>query len=429
MINWIKNKFQDSPDCKMLFGEAIKCYSIEAYRASLLLSYLGFLTYIKEMIMNSQKPNNIKNSRWDNITKELTNENKWEERILTELNNSKSPIFKINDSIRREILCWKDRRNDCAHYKEYEITHQHVEMFWLFLKSNLSKISIEGSMQSLLSKFIVFFDRTKTPASKEPDELIREIEYAVEINDLNIFFEKLCRLPLFGNDTTIHNIYYKIFQIFQENNRITNELIRFIKEKGGNYDLKFILNYPQVINYIQYTPEEIREIWNSRIWILSHYEYKIIVILLQNGKVPFNEQEELFKHIFNKFDQNRFHFLNLKENEIEFLLQGGSFLDVIYNNFFKEGKIFNTYSNFKHINAKAELITLLFSKREIDKYMMEGLKKMRENNISPDWLRDSLTRLLNDNENIRNKFIEIGNEVGCDVSFYTYFNIDASKFM
>ena len=61
-------------------------------------------------------------------------------------------------------------------------------MFWLFLKSNLSKISIEGSMQSLLSKFIVFFDRTKTPASKEPDELIREIEYAVEINDLNIFF-------------------------------------------------------------------------------------------------------------------------------------------------------------------------------------------------------------------------------------------------
>lgn len=61
--------------------------------------------------------------------------------------------------------------------------------------------------------------------------------------------------------------------------------------------------------------------------------------------------------------------------------------------------------------------------------MMEGLKKMRENNISPDWLRDSLTRLLNYNENIRNKFIEIGNEVGCDVSFYTYFNIDASKFM
>ena len=81
MINWIKNKFQDSPDCKMLFGEAIKCYSIEAYRASLLLSYLGFLTYIKEMIMNSQKPNNIKNSRWDNITKELTNENKWEGRF------------------------------------------------------------------------------------------------------------------------------------------------------------------------------------------------------------------------------------------------------------------------------------------------------------------------------------------------------------
>ena len=221
----------------------------------------------------------------------------------------------------------------------------------------------------------------------------------------------------------------KYFKFFKKNNRITNELIRFIKEKGGNYDLKFILNYPQVINYIQYTPEEIREIWNSRIWILSHYEYKIIVILLQNGKVPFNEQEELFKHIFNKFDQNGFHFLNLKENEIEFLLQGGSFLDVIYNDFFKEGKIFNTYSNFKHINAKAELITLLFSKREIDKYMMEGLKKMRENNISPDWLRDSLTRLLNDNENIRNKFIEIGNEVGCDVSFYTYFNIDASKFM
>ena len=38
-----------------LFSEALKCYQIEAYKASFLYSYLGFVNFIKEIILNLRR--------------------------------------------------------------------------------------------------------------------------------------------------------------------------------------------------------------------------------------------------------------------------------------------------------------------------------------------------------------------------------------
>ena len=142
MINWIEDRFKKSIECNYLFQESIKCYKIEAYRASLLFSYLGFLTYIKEVIISSRKPTDIDESRWNDLLRKINNDDYWEQRVFDELNNNSSCIFKFNDSIRQQIRYWKDRRNDCAHFKDNEINQSHVEMFWVFIKSNLNKISV-----------------------------------------------------------------------------------------------------------------------------------------------------------------------------------------------------------------------------------------------------------------------------------------------
>lgn len=50
---WISERYQ-SQNINELYKEAVICYRNGAYRASLLLSYLGFLTIIKETIINSR---------------------------------------------------------------------------------------------------------------------------------------------------------------------------------------------------------------------------------------------------------------------------------------------------------------------------------------------------------------------------------------
>jgi hypothetical protein len=103
-------------------------------------------------------------------------EDKWEEEILTALNNSSNPIFNINENIRVQIKYLKDRRNDCAHAKNNIINHHHVEIFWTFLQSNLSKITVERGKLTLLNKFSDQFDTAITSRFESYDYLIDEIE-------------------------------------------------------------------------------------------------------------------------------------------------------------------------------------------------------------------------------------------------------------
>ncbi|NJM79038.1 MAG: hypothetical protein HC854_04260, partial [Flavobacterium sp.] len=86
MDNWIEQKITKlSIDSKSLFDESLLCYKIKAFRASLLFSYLGFLTIIKEIIISSKKPELIEQSRWDKIIFDLNIEDKWEKEFIDEL--------------------------------------------------------------------------------------------------------------------------------------------------------------------------------------------------------------------------------------------------------------------------------------------------------------------------------------------------------
>lgn len=424
MINWLKDKFKNSIDPKFLIEESIKCYKIEAFRASLLFSYLGFLTHIKEMIISNKKPNSIPQTRWDDIIMKLNRDDYWEVKVYEELTNSTSSIFNFNDSIRQEIKYWKDRRNDCAHFKDNEINHHHVEMLWFFIKSNISKISIQGSKENLLEKYKIFFDKTKTPPNKNSDNLIYEIEEAVEYPDLQDFFEQLNNITVVGNsfvdDKQKQQIFLKVFSTIN-NARIKSELVSFIKTQPHNYDLEFILEFPTALNYINYGIEEIRNIWKLRVWNLNHKKYNLLETLFRNGKVPIQERKEFFLEIFEKFNQIGFNNLYLNDQSKLFLFNNNYFHDVIEEEVFTNGKIYTT--DYMYVNSKEELITLLFIYKDVNKVMIEGLMKMVENEINPIWLRDSLREVFDGNEDKKNKVLEIATTLNCEQSFCDYFQL------
>jgi hypothetical protein len=104
---------------------------------------------------------------------------------------SPAPIFTLSEDLRRQVIYWKDRRNDCAHSRRNEISFSHIEAFWLFLRSNLPKFVVSGSKEGLLNDLRVHFDRSVTPADADYSQIIEQIRYAVETGELEEFFESV----------------------------------------------------------------------------------------------------------------------------------------------------------------------------------------------------------------------------------------------
>jgi len=407
--DWLNKKREKfSSDSKRLFDEADLCYSVKANRASLLFSYLGLFTIIKERIISSKKPDSINQGRWDNILKELNDEDKWEKRVFDELVNSSTPIFNITESIRQQIKYWKDRRNDCAHFKENEINNHHVQIFWNFVKSNLSKITIEGGKLNLLKKIEIHFDETKTPSDADYKYLFEEVETAIEISEGESFFEEfhiIINEALWFENKKESDIFYNLFNSI-ENGSLKDKLRKYIKSKN-NFDLGLIRYNPQFIISLNYSPEEIRQIWKVRVNGSNVYKdtkYYIYSALLSNGLIPPKQKKEAMTLFYKNFNQEGF--ANLPSNTIvRQILACQELLDVIYQELFENGAISDM--DYSDINSKADLIELFieYNHKNEPKVFKELVTIYESTN--PWWLTDNLKSLFKKKPEILDRFKEI----------------------
>jgi hypothetical protein len=140
--DWLSSQ-KISATAEGLFKESIVCYKASAYRAALLLSYVGLQTIIKDRLLSANCPSSIPAGQWAGIIRNLTDDDRWDSQVYGAI-QMKSPasIFGISDDLRNQITYWRNRRNDCAHSKQNEINFPHVETFWLFIKSNLAKLVV-----------------------------------------------------------------------------------------------------------------------------------------------------------------------------------------------------------------------------------------------------------------------------------------------
>jgi hypothetical protein len=416
MENWLTKKKQNfSVDSQKLFDESIMCYKIKAHRASLLFSYLGFLTIIKEVIIPKKIPEESKlKKRWENILKELNDEDKWEKRVFEELTNSSSPIFNISDSIREQIKYWKGRRNDCAHFKENEINSAHVEMFWSFLKSNLPKITIEGGKLNLLKKFAIHFDDSKTSPDKDYVPLIKEIENAVEHHEMYSFFEELSEIIFDSftfNDKKTGEIYSNIFT-YIDNVKIKEELIRFIKSKT-NFDLQLIREESKLIFDLKFSSTDIRTMWKRRLFTThGRLKYYIYAILLRNNMIPVGtELKEAMKNFYDNFNQDGF---NNIPDDLKPSLVNNELLETVYDELFVSSKIITM--KYTEINSKADLVSLVIEFKKLDLLIVKGIFEMYTNGISPWWLTDNINELFKRKSDIKDEFKLICSQNNLDYS-------------
>jgi hypothetical protein len=401
---WIETR-QYGRSVTALFEEAFTCYRNAAYRASLLFSYLGFMTIIKETIIRSAKPTAIPQSRWDRIILLLQNDDHWEKTVFEELVNGTSPVFNINDSIRQQIKYWKDRRNDSAHFKTNEIESYHTESFWSFIKSNLLKISVEGGTQNLLNKLERHYDPTFTPPNKDVAPMVREIDETVEPIKLAEFWEDLSnRIDYLGfsyfgeTDFTlvIKSVFENCSDVVREN------LAHYLKAK--KFDLYIVYYYPDKINQLQYSSAETREVWRTRIWENKSSAFSIYATLLRNGLIPKKEIPEANLHVIASATDQR-----PQDESTHLALAGNGFGDTIFQIAFIDKRL-QEWLHF--INPRADMIAYYIERYPLRDETVEIICEMYTRANYSWWLAERISRIFEELPEKKEEFHQIAASKG-----------------
>jgi len=394
---WItENKFSDVVN--VLLSDSSLCYKAGAYRASLLFSYLGFLTILKERIIKANKPNIYLQTDWQTLINQLSNEDKWEEAVFTATQQkpkidqttkavTKDAIFAIREELREQIKYWKNRRNDCAHFKDNNIDHYHVESFWAFLESNLPKITIEGGMNTLINRIKDHFNPNLTPPNKDFTYLVKEIEHSVETSRLREFWEVfLAKSPY---DIRLSDKKKEFLKSCFSNctEVIVNSILEVLRlNENRSLRLDFFDAYPEILVRFNFSTKETREFWKTELCDTRN-TLSIFVTLLRNGLIPKVEVDEANRLVINLLLEHRYS----PSSDDHYLLLGNNFFDAFKKEVL-EGHNFIGYGSYPWVNHRADFIFDIMRTYPADKFFIEKLSEHYSQSYYSGWLLERFDR-------------------------------------
>lgn len=394
-----------------LFKESTICYKNSAYRASLLLSYLGFLTIIKDKLNTSKKPDSFNEVDWRNKIRAINNHDTWEGAVYDMLVQGAraGDIFKLNDDLKTQLAYWRSRRNDAAHYKDNEIGSHHTEAFWSFVKSNVPKMAVNGGMEGLLNKFSDHFDEEKTAPGSDFKPLVNEIPASVLVAELPDFFEKLkARLDgrMWQLEAEAPQVFNEVFNLSDE--RILTALRIFLKDKDR--DIKFLNTYPKRLTQMNYNKVDIRTLWKTRIYAHSYLNpFAIYCELLRNELLSPTDIETANESLYSKFNQRNYHKLP-EESNIPILISNG-FYEVIFKDAIQTRKL----ERFLWVNDKCDLIASMIEHCPLQIETVKVLCKMANGSYPSQWLVRELTAVFERKPSVKRKFTQIVDNEGIDL--------------
>ncbi|WP_442845014.1 hypothetical protein [Leeuwenhoekiella sp. H156] len=385
--DWIEQE-RFSIAVNVLLKDSSLCYKAGAYRASLLFSYLGFLTILKERIISANKPQNYIEGEWNSLITKIRNEDKWEEAVFDSTQQKvkidqstkdilRDPVFSIKDDTREQIKYWKNRRNDCAHFKENNIDYYHIESFWAFLESNLPKITIEGGLNTLINKIKDHFNPILTPPDKDFTYLVKDIEHSVEPSKLSDFWDKFI-VPSewdFRLSKTRKSFLKECFRISTE--VVKDSIVDKLKE-NKYYLIDFLDTNPELLSNFNFTSQEIRKLWSLDL-SNSNNPIGILASLLRNALIPMDQIEEANKSVLNRIED---YSPNVMEHHT---LENNNFLSAFKSEII-ENSSFIGFQSYLWVNHRADLISGIIKSFPADKDIIVKLSKHYDQDYSSEWL-------------------------------------------
>ena len=181
--------FSNRKQIQEMFCESELCFKIGAYRAALLFAYSAFIRALKIKIIENGKPSSVSESDWTTICDKLESENKMEAKVHECI--QRPEFFDIEDTLKRSVAFWKDRRNACAHWKDECINQELVESFYYFILHNQYKFSIRTSADNAIREIFSVFDIDMYRPGTSAESKIKVMPYLLSDNDIDTFCSQL----------------------------------------------------------------------------------------------------------------------------------------------------------------------------------------------------------------------------------------------
>lgn len=389
-----------------LFEESLLCYKAKAYRAALLFSFTAFQKILKFRLINASTPKVYENKPldWDKIVKELMNEDRVDHKIIQCVNQNKegNQIFFISEDLRSQYTYWKDRRNDCAHGKSNIIDINHVEAFWLFLKSSLPKFQVNGGKEALFNKIKDYLNDDITPINAKPTNIINDISNMVTLEECKEFYNELIEefkaSPFWDFAEMLEEKQVKILMGILGLSKDYRVLLVEVLEQNPIMFVELLYKDITVLQFIK-NPAFIRCLWRKNLSGNSEHSYKIIIGLLKYDLVPKDEKKELYDFCLTKFKDQ--YFINATELDYQVLNELG-FVKFFEEKAFNERKI-NDFS-WSERNKNLVAFYLKYTKK-VNKQVILSLDHAFLNSNYPYKLKDALRNLFIRDSNVYEKII------------------------
>lgn len=401
---WIKEQNLSSRSFELI-DEALICYRAKAYKASLLFSYLTFQNIVKERLLTSNNPPGYNEQFWSSIQQDLRSDDKWESKVIECVDRTQpGSIFNLSSDIKQQYFYWKDRRNDCAHAKGNKIGISHVETFWLFMESNLSRFVVNGGKESLKQRIRIYFDPIQTPRNQDPTSIINDIPLALETTEYDEVLETLFSItdgPLLNESTfPFWHQLFNLESVFRES------LVDFIKQRR-KLCLVILEDDPSKITYFATDPTFIRVLWKDFIYN-SYRHYNIILGLLRNRLIPDEQFKEFVETVTIKVNDTLF--INPEDTDLLVLEQSG-FFNELRNLAFVERKI----NNFDWARENKHLIVNLILRLGFDEATVRAINNTFIGAFIPWKLRDALSKMFDAMPQLKEEYRRINEQIGGDL--------------
>lgn len=402
---WMKKQGFDS-NILSLFNESIICHKVGAYKAAMILSYLGFMSVLKKRILNSDPPSNFVLAEWQtDYQRKLQNDDSWDKDLFdfTQQENGRGgvnkKIFDISSDLREQIRYWKNRRNDCAHHKNQHIEYFHVESFWTFMQSNLPKLVVGGGKEYLLNQIREHFDTSVTPIGLDYDFIIDNIPNGVPQNELKSFFQEVeTIIKGYSNGASNNNLANRYLDIYNKvivscPSYVKDELVNYIKEDQSKL-VDFLSKYPSKILDLNLDSTFVRAFWNSTDSYYYPGKLPIIFSMIRNNLIQPIEFDEVKSILLNQM-----YFPEITTPDIE-VLNSIDFFSLFKNKFINGDPILN-YSEGNRIR---NLVISCMKNFPINKELVLTITKTFNRDYNPRHLLEDMRAFFKENNSKMEEF-------------------------
>ena len=316
-INFVNiyDEFKNGTVLRDILNDAIRCYRNGIARPALMLSYIAFIQAVRDNLLKSDMPKGFNEPRWKACMSKLRQENAWDEQVISCIKcRDNPPYFELTDSLRDDVCFWRNRRNDCAHYKDSEITLSHVAAFWVFIMDNYNKFTPIGSLMQSVNDYKRHYNVSITPKGTSTEVIFKRLCLAIKTED---------DLLLFLKETDSCMEYEEQAQLLHDllmDERHKSKVISLLTVKLKRVKMYLALKPADVSVVLGNNPEMTRKFWYEDFMLFASCA-NVYVEMLRAKMIPQGEiKESLDMFLKHEYKRSAFYLDNpedfnvLKEN-------------------------------------------------------------------------------------------------------------------